>query len=135
MRRDFSEMTDDCEMLMELWATGELDSDEYNNHTFLPIVYCFAEVKGNKIKLPSEYKTCCKNFGKKTIYSLEKDSIKLILNNVDDEKIFDYFNEEGTETKYIILGNYIELNILANNTLGLHNGDIVELCIDDETKY
>ena len=128
---DFSEMTDDYELLRELWATGELDSEEY--HSILePIVHCFVEVKDNKIELPLLYKSCKQNIGKKVIYSLEEDSIKLIMNNVDDDKIFSYFEEEGKETKYILLENFVELNVLAIKTLRLCNGDVVELCIDDE---
>ena len=78
------------------------------------------------------YKSCKQNIGKKVIYSLEEDSIKLIMDNVDDEKIFRYFREEGKETKYIMLENFVELNTLAIKTLRLRNRDIVELCIDDE---
>ena len=128
---DFCEMTDDYELLRELWATGDLDSEGY--HSILePIVHCFVEVKDNKIELPSLYKSCKQNIGKKVIYSLEKDSIKLIIENVDDDKIFRYFMEEGKETKYIMLENFVELNTLAIKTMRLSNGDIVELCIDDE---
>ena len=128
---DFCEMTDDYELLRELWATGELDSEGY--HSILePKVHCFVEVKDNKIELPSLYKSCKQNIGKKVIYSLEKDSIKLIIENVDDDKIFRYFMEEGKETKYIMLENFVELNTLAIKTMRLSNGDIVELCIDDE---
>ena len=128
---DFCEMTDDYELLRELWATGELDSEGYHD-VLTPIVHCFAEVKDNKIELPLLYKSCKQNIGKRVIYSLEKDSIKLIIDNVDDEKIFRYFREEGKETKYIMLENFVELNTLAIKTLRLSNGDIVELCIDDE---
>ena len=128
---NFCEMTDDYELLRELWATGELDSEEY--HGILePIVHCFVEVKDNKIELPLLYKSCKQNIGKKVIYSLEEDSIKLIMNNVDDDKIFGYFEEGGKETKYILLENFVELNVLAIKTLRLCNGDVVELCIDDE---
>lgn len=127
---NFCEMTDDYELLRELWATGELDSEEYHD-IIEPIVHCFVEVKNNKIELPSLYKSCKKNIGKKVIYSLEEDSIKLIMDNVDDDKIFGYF-EEGKETKYIMLENFVELNTLAIKTMRLSNGDIVELCIDDE---
>ena len=90
------------------------------------------EVKDNKIELPLLYKSCKQNIGKKVIYSLEEDSIKLIMNNVDDDKIFGYFEEGGKETKYILLENFVELNVLAIKTLRLCNGDVVELCIDDE---
>lgn len=128
---DFCEMIDDYELLRELWATGELDSEEYHD-VLTPIVHCFVEVKDNKIELPSLYKSCKQNIGKKVIYSLEEDSIKLIMDNVDDDKIFSYFKEEGKETKYIILENFVELNTLAIKTLRLRNRDIVELCIDDE---
>ena len=128
---DFCEMTDDYELLRELWATGELDSEEYHD-VLTPIVHCFVEVKDNKIELPSLYKSCKQNIGKKVIYSLEEDSIKLIMNNVDDDKIFGYFEEEGKETKYILLENFVELNVLAIKTLRLCNGDVVELCIDNE---
>lgn len=128
---DFCEMTDDYELLRELWATGELDSEEYHD-VLTPIVHCFVEVKDNKIELPSLYKSCKQNIGKKVIYSLEEDSIKLIMDNVDDDKIFSYFKEEGKETKYIILENFVKLNTLAIKTLRLRNRDIVELCIDDE---
>ena len=128
---DFCEMTNDYELLRELWATGELDSEEYHN-VLTPIVHCFVEVKDNKIELPSLYKSCKQNIGKKVIYSLEEDSIKLIMDNVDDDKIFSYFKEEGKETKYIILENFVELNTLAIKTLRLRNRDIVELCIDGE---
>ena len=128
---NFCEMTDDYELLRELWATGELDSEEY--HRILePIVHCFVEVKDNKIELPLLYKSCKQNIGKKVIYSLEEDSIKLIMNNVDDDKIFGYFREEDKETRYIILDNFLELNTLAIKTLGINNGDIVELCVDEE---
>ena len=51
---------------------------------------------------------------------------------VNDDKLYRYFNEEGIETKYIILENHIELSALAIKTLRLYNGEIVELCIDDE---
>ena len=54
------------------------------------------------------------------------------MDNVDDDKIFGYFEEEGKETKYIILENFVELNALAIKTLRLCNGDVVELCIDNE---
>ena len=128
---DFCEMTDDYELLRELWATGELDSEEY--HSILePIVHCFVEVKDNKIELPLLYKSCKQNIGKKVIYSLEKDSIKIIVDNADDDKIFGYFREEDKETRYIILDNFLELNTLAIKTLGINNGDIVELCVDEE---
>ena len=131
INHDFSEMTDDYELLRELWSTGELDSEEY--HSILePIVHYFVEVKDNKIELPLLYKSCKQNIGKKVIYSLEEDSIKLIMDNVDDDKIFAYFKEEGKETKYIILENSLKLNALAIKTLRLSNGDVVELCIDEE---
>ena len=91
-----------------------------------------AKDKDNKIELPLVYKSCKQNIGKKVIYSLEEDSIKLIMDNVDDDKIFNYFKEEGIETKYIILDNFVELNSLAMKTLRLRNRDIVELCIDEE---
>lgn len=42
------------------------------------------------------------------------------------------FKEEGIETIYIILDNFVELNSLAMKTLRLRNRDIVELCIDEE---
>lgn len=130
-RYDFQEMTDDYEMIRELWATGELDSEEY--HKGIPsMVHCFSEVKDNKIELPSVYKSCVKNVGRKVIYSLEADCIKLVLENVDDERIFDYFKEEGIETRYIIFEKTIKLNNLAKSTLNLHKADIVELCVDDE---
>ena len=90
------------------------------------------QVKDNKIELPLVYKSCKQNVGKKVIYSLEEDSIKLIMDNVDDDKIFNYFKEEGIETIYIILDNFVELNSLAMKTLRLRNRDIVELCIDEE---
>ena len=128
---DISEMTDDYELLRELWATGELDSEEYHDG-LAPLVHCFVEVKDNKIELPLVYKSCKQNVGKKVIYSLEEDSIKLIMDNVDDDKIFNYFKEEGIETIYIILDNFVELNSLAIKTLRVHNKDIVELCIDEE---
>ena len=131
INHDFSEMTDDYELLRELWSTGELDSEEYHD-VLTPMVHCFVEVKKNKIELPSLYKSCKQNIGKKVIYSLEGDSIKLIMDNVDDDKIFNYFKEEGKETKYIILDDFLELNTLAIKTLRIHNRDIVELCIDEE---
>ena len=131
VNHDFSEMTDDYELLRELWATGELDSEEYHD-ILAPMVHCFVEVKDNKIELPLLYKSCKQSIGKKVIYSLEGDSIKLIMDNVDDDKIFNYFKEEGKETKYIILKNFVELNAIAIKTLRLRNRDIVELCIDDE---
>lgn len=131
-RHDFYEMADDYEMLLELWLTGELDSEEYHKHMLLPMVHCFGEVKDNKIELPSVYKSCKQNFGKKVIYSLESDGIKIVLDDVDDERIFDYFNEEGIETKVIELSSHIELDSLARNTLELHNSDVVEIMIDEE---
>ena len=131
VNHDFSEMADDYELLRELWATGELDSEEYHD-ILAPMVHCFVEVKDNKIELPALYKSCKQNFGKKVIYSLEKDSIKIIVDNADDDKIFGYFREEDKETRYIILDNFLELNTLAIKTLGINNGDIVELCVDEE---
>ena len=131
VNHDFSEMTDDYELLRELWATGELDSEEYHD-ILAPMVHCFVEVKDNKIELPLLYKSCKQSIGKKVIYSLEGDSIKLIMDNVDDDKIFNYFKEEGKETRYIIFDNFLELNTLATKTLRIHNSDIVELCIDKE---
>ena len=131
VNHDFSEMADDYELLRELWATGDLDSEEYHD-ILAPMVHCFVEVKDNKIELPALYKCCKQNFGKKVIYSLEKDSIKIIVDNADDDKIFGYFREEDKETRYIILDNFLELNTLAIKTLGINNGDIVELCVDEE---
>ena len=127
---DLREMADDYELLRELWSTGELDSEDYHD-VLSPMVHCFVQVKDNKIELPSLYKTCKQHYGKKVIYCLEKDSIKLIIDNID-EKIFSYFNETGIETKYIVLENFVELNALAIKTLKLHIADIVELCIDDD---
>ena len=131
VNHDFSEMADDYELLRELWATGELDSEEYHD-ILAPMVHCFVEVKDNKIELPLLYKSCKQSIGKKVIYSLEGYSIKLIMDNVNDDKIFNYFKEEGKETKYIILDDFLELNTLAINTLRILNRDIVELCIDEE---
>ena len=128
---DLREMADDYELLRELWSTGELDSEDYHD-VLSPMVHCFVKVKDNKIELPSLYKTCKQHYGKKAIYCLERDSIKLIMDGVDDDKIFSYFNETGIETKYIVLENFVELNALAIKTLKLHNADIVELCIDDD---
>ena len=54
------------------------------------------------------------------------------MDNADDDKIFGYFREEDKETRYIILDNFLELNTLAIKTLGINNGDIVELCVDEE---
>ena len=127
---DLREMADDYELLRELWSTGELDSEDYHD-VLSPMVHCFVQVKDNKIELPSLYKTCKQHYSKKVIYCLEKDSIKLIMDNVD-EKIFSYFNETGIETKYIVLEKFVELNALAKKTMKLHNADIVELCIDDD---
>lgn len=132
LNHDFSEMTDNYELLRELWATGELDSSEYHSSEFSPMIHYFTEVKENKIYLPSVYKSCIQNYGKKVIYSLESDSIKIVMNNVDDARIFDYFKDEGIEAKYIILDSCIILNELAKKKLQLHNTDIVGLCIDDE---
>ena len=131
INHDFSEMTDDYELLRELWATGELDSEEYHD-ILAPMVHCFVEVKDNKIELPLLYKSCKQSIGKKVIYSLEGDSIKLIMDNVDDDKIFNYFKEEGKETKYITLSKSITINKMAREVLDLHNGDVIELCIDEE---
>lgn len=131
VNHDFSEMADDYELLRELWATGELDSEEYHDG-LTPMVHCFVEVKMNKIQLLSLYKSCKQNIGRRVIYSLESDCIKLIMENVDDDKIFNYFKEEGKETKYIILDKFLELNTLAIKTLRILNRDIVELCIDEE---
>ena len=128
---DLREMADDYELLRELWSTGELDSEDYHD-VLSPMVHCFVQVKDNKIELPSLYKSCKQNIGKKVIYSLGEDSIKLIMDNVDDDKIFNYFKEEGKETRYIIFDNFLELNTLATKTLRIHNRDIVELCIDKE---
>ena len=131
VNHDFSEMADDYELLRELWATGELDSEEYHDD-LTPMVHCFVEVKMNKIQLPSLYKSCKQNIGRRVIYSLESDCIKLIMENVDNDKIFNYFKEEGKETKYIILDKFLDLNTLAIKTLRILNRDIVELCIDNE---
>ena len=128
---DFCEMTDDYELLRELWATGELDSEEYHD-ILAPMAHCFVDVKDNKIELPLLYKSCKQSIGKKVIYSLEGDSIKLIMDNVDDDKIFNYFKEEGKETKYITLSKSITINKMAREVLDLHNGDVIELCIDEE---
>lgn len=130
-KRDFRKMADAYEMLLELWSTGKLNSEEYHRG-LSPMIHCFTEVKGDKIYFPSEYKSCAYNYSKKVIYSLESDSIKIVMNSVDDERIFDYFKEEGIETRYVILDNCIKLSDLAKRTLQLHNNDIVELCIDDE---
>ena len=130
VNHDFSEMTDDYELLRELWATGELDSEEYHD-ILAPMVHCFVEIKDNKIELPLLYKSCKQSIGKKVIYSLEGDSIKLIMDNVDDDKIFNYFKEEGKETKYITLSKSITINKMAREVLDLHNGDVIELCIDE----
>ena len=131
-RHDFNEMRDNYELLRELWSTGELDSEDYHDNELTSIVHCFTEVNENKVSLPSNVKWCAQNYGKKVIYSLEKDSIKIIVDNADDDKIFGYFREEGKETRYIILDNFLELNTLAIKTLGINNGDIVELCVDEE---
>lgn len=131
LRCDFQEMTDDYDLIRELWATGELDSEEYHKG-ITPMIHCFAEVKNHKIELPSLYKSCKQNFGKDVIYSLECDSIKIVLDAVDDERILDYFREEGIETKVIELSSHLELNPLARTTLELHNSDIIEITIDEE---
>ena len=61
VNHDFSEMADDYELLRELWATGELDSEEYHD-VLAPMLHCFVEVKKDKIELPSMYKRCKQNF-------------------------------------------------------------------------
>ena len=49
VNHDFCEMADDYELLRELRATGELDSEEYHD-VLAPLVHCFVEVKDNKIE-------------------------------------------------------------------------------------
>ena len=131
-RHDFQGMRDDYELLRELWSTGELGSDEYSDGEILPTVHCFAEIGENKVNLPSYMKWCAQNYGKKVIYCLDQLSVKLILHGIDNKLICDYFEEEGIETRYIILDESVALDETAMKTLELHNGDIVELCIDEE---
>lgn len=131
-RHDFNEMRDNYELLIELWSTGELDSEDYHDNELTSIVHCFTEVNENKVSLPSNVKWCAQNYGKKVIYCLDQLSVKLILHGIDNKLICDYFEEEGIETRYIILDESVALDETAMKTLELHNGDIVELCIDEE---
>ena len=55
-----------------------------------------------------------------------------MLHGADNKLICDYFEEEGIETRYIILDESVAFDETAMKTLELHNGDIVELCIDEE---
>ena len=131
-RHDFQGMRDDYELLRELWATGELGSDEYSDGEILTIVHCFAEVGENKVFLPSDMKWCARNYGKKVIYCLDPYSVKLVLQGIDNELIVDYLKEESIRTKDVILGETVKLDDETMETLGLENGDIVELCIYEE---
>ena len=131
-RHDFNEMRDNYELLRELWSTGELDSEDYHDNELTSIVHCFTEVNENKVSLPSNVKWCAQNYGKKVIYCLDQLSVKLVLHGADNKLICDYFEEEGIETKCIILDESVALDETAMKTLELHNGDIVELCIDEE---
>ena len=54
------------------------------------------------------------------------------MEDVDDKIIYDYYLGEGIETKYITLSKSITINKMAREVLDLHNGDVIELCIDEE---
>ena len=45
---------------------------------------------------------------------------------------YSYYLGEGIETKYITLSKSITINKMAREVLDLHNGDVIELCIDEE---
>ena len=77
-------------------------------------------------------KWCARNYGKKVIYCLDPYSVKLVLQGIDNELIVDYLKEESIRTKDVILGETVKLDDETMETLGLENGDIVELCIYEE---
>ena len=131
-RHDFNEMRDNYELLIELWSTGELDSEDYHDNELTSIVHCFTEVNENKVSLPSNVKWCATMFDKRIIYTLDHNAIKLVLQGVDSDIIFDYFRGESLETKYITLDETLLLDEYAMEVLELNNGDIVELCIGEQ---
>ena len=131
-RHDFNEMRDNYELLRELWSTGELDSEDYHDNELTSIVHCFAEIKENKVLLPSNINWCASMFGKRIIYTLDHNTIKLVLQGVDSDIISDYFRGESLEIKYITLDETLQLDEYEMEVLELNNGDIVELCIGEE---
>lgn len=131
-RHDFNEMRDNYELLRELWSTGELDSEDYHDNELTSIVHCFTEVKENKVLLPSNINWCASMFGKRIIYTLDHNTIKLVLQCVDSDIISDYFRGESLEIKYITLDETLQLDEYEMEVLELNNGDIVELCIGEE---
>ena len=139
MRRDYREMADIYEEMDRLTSYEDInefaltdfniEEDEVN----LPSQYCFAEIlPGNKIVFPAKALDYIRHFDSEYIYCLEEENIKLVavdkeLGDKYNNLIYDFFKDDGIDTRTVELTDTFILDELAMKTLGLRVGDILKL--------
>lgn len=133
-RRDYNEMADIYEEMDRYDSYDDNDDPaaELNNGD-LPSLYCFAEIlPGNRIKLPVKAQNYIRHFGSEYIYCLEEENLKLSavdksLGEKYNNLIYEFYEEQGIDTKTVEITDTIYLDDLAMRTLGFRVRDIVKI--------
>ena len=134
MRRDYREMADIYEEMDRLTSYEDInefaltDSNIEGDEVNLPSQYCFVEIlPGNKIVFPAKALDYIRHFD-----SLEEENIKLVavdkeLGDKYNNLIYDFFKDDGIDTRTVELTDTFILDGLAMKTLELRVGDILKI--------
>lgn len=130
--RDFYEMADIYEEMDRFDSYDDIADVEFSNED-LPSQYCFAEIKyGNRIMLPEKAINYMRHFSSEYIYCLEDENIKFAaidskLGDKYNNLIYEFYEEQGIDTRTVELSDVIYLDELAMRTLGFRVGDILKI--------
>ena len=139
MRKDYREMADIYEEMDRLTSYEDMDeltitnAEKEEEDVNLPSQYCFVEIlPGNKIVFPAKALDYIRHFDSEYIYCLEEENIKLVavdkeLGDKYNNLIYDFFKNDGIDTKAVELTDTFSLDGLAMRTLGLRVGDILKI--------
>lgn len=139
MRKDYREMADIYEEMDRLTSYEDMDeltitnTEKEEDDVNLPSQYCFVEIlPGNKIVFPAKALDYIRHFDSEYIYCLEEENIKLVavdkeLGDKYNNLIYDFFKNDGIDTKAVELTDTFSLDGLAMRTLGLRVGDILKI--------
>lgn len=131
-KRDFCEMADIYEE-MDRFDSYDDSPDIKLDNDDLPSQYCFTEIlPGNKVELPQKALHYIRHFNSEYIYCLEEENIKFAaidkkLGDKYNNLIYEFYEEQGIDTRTVELSDTVYLDELAMRTLGFRVGDILKI--------
>ena len=87
---------------------------------------------GNKVELPQKALHYIRHFNSEYIYCLEEENIKFAaidkkLGDKYNNLIYEFYEEQGIDTRTVELSDTVYLDELAMRTLGFRVGDILKI--------